>query len=196
MKNCEIIVSDNSTAAMVNPLEVLSRSVKETQSSGSSTVLVAYFDGLALHVANIGDTGFMIIRHGAVYKKSSPMLHELNFPVHIERGDDPLELAEEYRIDLDEGDTIIAATDGLFDNLYEQEIASVVSKSLQATMKPEEIAEVLATRAQEAGGYACARSPFADAAQAAGYTGYTGGKLDDVAVIVSFVENRSNLHIQ
>lgn len=33
-------------------------------------------------------------------------------------------------------------------------------------------------------------SPFADSARAAGYKGYTGGKLDDVAVIVSLVQKR------
>lgn len=42
-----------------------------------------------------------------------------------------------YRIDLDEGDVIVTATDGLFDNLYDQEIASTVSKSLEAKLKPE-----------------------------------------------------------
>lgn len=42
--------------------------------------------------------------------------------------------------------------------------------------------------AQEVGSCATARSPFADAAQAAGYVGYTGGKLDDVTVIVSVVQ--------
>lgn len=34
------------------------------------------------------------------------------------------------------------------------------------------------------------RSPFADAAHAAGYVGYTGGKLDDVTVIVSLVQRQ------
>lgn len=41
-----------------------------------------------------------------------------------------------YEIDLDEGDVIVTATDGLFDNIYEQEIAAIVSKSLQASLKP------------------------------------------------------------
>ncbi|CAK9181655.1 unnamed protein product [Ilex paraguariensis] len=60
-----------------------------------------------------------------------------------------------------------------------------------------EIAEVLARTAQEVGSSASARSPFADAAQAAGYVGYTGGKLDDVAVIVSLVQKkRSNSSIE
>lgn len=43
---------------------------------------------------------------------------------------------QEYKIDLDEGDVIITATDGLFDNIYEPEIISIVSKSLQANLKP------------------------------------------------------------
>uniref|UniRef100_A0A5B7BXY9 Protein phosphatase n=1 Tax=Davidia involucrata TaxID=16924 RepID=A0A5B7BXY9_DAVIN len=188
MENCEKIVLDCNNVPITNPVEVLNRSAVEAQSPGSSTVLVAYFDGQALHVANIGDSGFIIIRNGAVYKRSSPMLHEFNFPLQIERGDDPSEFVEGYRIDLDEGDIIVTATDGLFDNLYEQEIAAVVSKSLQANSKLEELAEVLAMRAQEVGGSASARSPFADAAQAAGYVGYTGGKLDDVTVVVSLVQ--------
>lgn len=51
---------------------------------------------------------------------------------------------------------------------------------------------MLATRAQEVGGSTSARSPFADAAQAAGYVGFTGGKLDDVTVIVSLVRKSSS----
>jgi serine/threonine protein phosphatase PrpC len=37
---------------------------------------------------------------------------------------------------LREGDVIVTATDGLFDNVYEEEVAGVVSKSLQADLKP------------------------------------------------------------
>lgn len=46
-------------------------------------------------------------------------------------------LFQGYKIDLDEGDVIVTATNGLFDNLYEKEIASVVSKSLQDSLKPQ-----------------------------------------------------------
>lgn len=49
---------------------------------------------------------------------------------------------------------------------------------------------LLAKRAQEVGSSASGRSPFADDAQAAGFPGYSGGKLDDVAVIVSVVQRR------
>ncbi|KAH0783334.1 hypothetical protein KY290_002932 [Solanum tuberosum] len=188
MQNSESIVSQCDTDSINDPKQVLNLSVSKTDSPGSSTVLIAHFDGKVLHVANIGDSGFIIVRNGSVYRKSSPMLHEFNLPIQIEKGDDPSQLLEEYKIELDEGDIIVTATDALFDNLYDQEIVSIVSRSLEADKSPQEIAEILATRVQQAGSSASGRSPFADAAQAAGYVGYTGGKRDDVAVIVSVVQ--------
>ena len=136
-------------------------------------------------------------------------------------------LLQRYKIDLEEGDVIVTATDGLFDNLYDEEIASFVSKSLQTKRKPkvckfhwnihltnlklvevvstksgilnehqvdfvlQEMAEFLVVRAQEIGRSASARSPFADAAHEAGYITYSGGKLDDVTVVVSVVQSSS-----
>ncbi|KAK8562725.1 hypothetical protein V6N13_018708 [Hibiscus sabdariffa] len=196
IENCERIVSDRNGVPKTDPVEVLNRAAANTQSCGSSTVLAAYFDDRALHVANIGDSGFMIIRNGAVFKRSSPMLYEFSFPVQIEKGDHPSDFVEVYRIDLDENDVIITATDGLFDNLYEKDIASIVFKSLQENLRPQEIAELLATRAQEVGQLSLVRSPLSDEVQAAGYVGYRGGKLDDVTVIVSLVKRRFSNHAQ
>jgi serine/threonine protein phosphatase PrpC len=47
----------------------------------------------------------------------------------------PLNL-QKYTIELQEGDVIVTATDGLFDNVYEGEVADTVSKSLEAELKP------------------------------------------------------------
>ncbi|RZC64612.1 hypothetical protein C5167_008298 [Papaver somniferum] len=195
MENCGRIISVSESIKVTEPDKVIIGSAAKARSLGSSTILVAYFDGQVFHAANIGDSGFIIIRNGTVFRRSSPMLHGFNFPLQIERGDDPTSMIEKYDIDLDEGDVIIAATDGLFDNLYEQEIALIVSKSLEANLKPKEIADFLANRAQEVGRSKLGRSPFADAAKAAGYTSYSGGKLDDVTVIVSVVQNSSDLNL-
>ncbi|KAK7246768.1 hypothetical protein RIF29_41638 [Crotalaria pallida] len=187
MEKCEYIVSNYEN---IKPAEVLTRITAETQSPGSSAVLVAHFDGEALHAANVGNTGFVIIRDGLIFKKSTPMFHEFNFPLHIIKGEDPSEIIEGYKIGLNAGDVIIIATNGLFDNLYDQEIASIVTKSLQAGWSSQEIGKLMAMRAQEVGRSSFTRSPFADAAQAVGYVGYAGGKLDDVTVIVSLVQTR------
>ncbi|OMP09159.1 hypothetical protein COLO4_05751 [Corchorus olitorius] len=109
-----------------------------------------YLNLQAVHGAYTGDSGFMIIRNGPVFKRSSPMLYEFNFPLRIERGDHPSDFVE--------------------------------------TLFFFRIAEFLATRAQEVGQSLSVRSPFADEAQAAGYLGCRGGKLDDVTVIVSSVK--------
>lgn len=191
MENCERIVSECEGSSGTKPDQVLVKSAAEARSPGSSTALVACFDGQVLHAANIGDSGFIVIRNGTVYKRSTSMVYGFNFPLQIERGDDPSKLIESYAIDLDEGDVIITATDGLFDNLYEQEVAAIVDKSLEGKFKPVEIAEFLSSRAQEVGKSASARSPFSDAAQIAGYPTFIGGKLDDVTVVVSIVERSS-----
>ncbi|KAG9451616.1 hypothetical protein H6P81_011581 [Aristolochia fimbriata] len=189
MEICASFVSTSQGHQTLEPNEILIQSVAEASSPGSSTALVARFDGQILHVANIGDSGFVVVRNGTISERSIPMVYEFNFPVQVQKGDDPSELIEHYKIHLSEGDVIVAATDGLFDNLYEQEITSIISKSLQANMKPKEIARVLAMGAQERGRSSSARSPFADAAQAAGYPSFRGGKLDDVTVLVSIVQS-------
>lgn len=45
MEKCENIVSNYENISKIKPADVLIRSAAETQSPGSSSVLVAYFDG-------------------------------------------------------------------------------------------------------------------------------------------------------
>uniref|UniRef100_A0A452ZRY7 Protein phosphatase n=1 Tax=Aegilops tauschii subsp. strangulata TaxID=200361 RepID=A0A452ZRY7_AEGTS len=187
MDGCKKVIAESEGGSELSPEQVLSKAAAEARSPGSSTVLVAHFDGQLLHVSNIGDSGFLVIRNGEVHAKSKPMVYGFNFPHQIEKGVDPLTLVENYTIDIEEGDVIIAATDGLFDNVYEQEAAAMISKSLQADLKPAEMAEHLAARAHEVGRSGAGRSPFSDSAVAAGYLGFSGGKLDDTAVVVSIV---------
>lgn len=52
-------------------------------------------------MANIGNSGYIIIRDGMIYKRSSPMVHEFNFPVLMEGGDTPSELMEVIYAELD-----------------------------------------------------------------------------------------------
>uniref|UniRef100_A0A0D6R800 Protein phosphatase n=1 Tax=Araucaria cunninghamii TaxID=56994 RepID=A0A0D6R800_ARACU len=186
MENCRKLVSEESS--MTKPKQVLVNSAMEAKSPGSSTVLVASLIGQTLHVVNLGDSGFLVIREGSVVAKSSPMTHGFNFPYQIERGDDPSSVLESYEVDLNEGDVIVTATDGLFDNIYDHEIASIVQNSLQTGLNPKEIATLLANEAQERGKSTSGNSPFSEAARAAGYYTYIGGKLDDVTVIVSIVK--------
>jgi len=74
---------------------------------------------------------------------------------------------------------------------YDHEIASIIHNSLQSGLGPKEMATLLAEKAQERGKSTSGTSPFSEAARAAGYNTYIGGKLDDVTVIVSLVKGNA-----
>lgn len=47
-----------------------------------------------LHAANVGNTGFLIIRDGFIFRKSNAMFHEFSFPLHIVKDDDHSDIIE------------------------------------------------------------------------------------------------------
>ncbi|RWW88543.1 hypothetical protein BHE74_00002583 [Ensete ventricosum] len=84
------------------------------------------------------------------------------------------------------GDVIIAGTDGLFDNLYNNEITAVVVHATRAGLGPQVTAQKIAALARQRALDKNRQTPFSTAAQDAGYR-YHGGKLDDITVVVSYV---------
>ena len=60
--------------------------------------------------------------------KSPQQQHDFNFPFQLSSGDgmsDPPEAASTFSVPMVENDIIIAGTDGLFDNVFTDEIARV-----------------------------------------------------------------------
>jgi serine/threonine protein phosphatase PrpC len=96
--------------------------------------------------------------------------------------------ADNEMIPLKVGDIIIAGSDGLFDNLYDQEIIKIAESVGEGRKEPQEmarqLAQVLAEKAIDRGWDTNYRSPFARNAGKAGKK-YMGGKLDDTTVIVA-----------
>ncbi|PPD90514.1 hypothetical protein GOBAR_DD12572 [Gossypium barbadense] len=91
-----------------------------------------------------------------------------------------------FAVPIAPGDVIIAGTDGLFDNLYNNEITAVVVHALRAGFGPEVTAQKIAALARERAQAKDRQTPFSTAAQDAGFR-YYGGKLDDITVVVSYV---------
>lgn len=87
---------------------------------------------------------------------------------------------------VEKGDVVVAATDGLFDNLYANEVTSVIVYATRVGLEPKATAQKIAAlahlRAQEKN----RMTPYSAAAQQAGFLHY-GGKLDDITVIVSYI---------
>ena len=80
----------------------------------------------------------------------------------------------------------------MFDNLYSNEVTAVVVHALRAGFSPQLMAKQIAALARERAVDKNRQTPFANAAQDAGFR-YYGGKLDDITVVVSYITNSANV---
>ncbi|KAG3076759.1 hypothetical protein PI124_g18855 [Phytophthora idaei] len=160
------------------PLQVLKVAHRSAQCPGSSTACIVQLNDLSLQAINLGDSGFLLCR-------LQP--DKLGFGAN---GDKP-EMGEVYELETQEGDMIVLGTDGLFDNLFPKQIASLLDTVLPSTPElghhsMEKVASCIAHTAHKAAKGTKSKTPFAVAAQQAGYE-YLGGKMDDITVVTSLV---------
>ncbi len=181
---------ENDGVRGVDPLEVLTKAHALAKERGSATVCVAAFTDRKMRAANIGDSGFVVVRGDKVAYKSEPQQHGFNFPFQIGPGSesDSPKRAERFEVDLQRGDTVVLGSDGLFDNIFDRDLCRIVSDTRRSGKTPAEMAKLLALRAQTIGKDPNASCPFSKAAAQVGYR-FRGGKLDDTAVIVTYVSD-------
>lgn len=91
-----------------------------------------------------------------------------------------------FTIPVAPGDVVVVGTDGLFDNLYNDEVTEVVLHSVRAGLEPQVTAQKIAVLARQRALDRNRPTPFSTAAQEAGFR-YNGGKLDDITVVVSYI---------
>lgn len=171
------------------PLRALVRAHSRTRVPGGSTALVLALRGRSLWAAHLGDSGFLLLRGGRVVFMSVQQQHVFNTPFQLSssRGADRPTDAELLRVDVQPGDVVVAATDGLWDNLSEAEVAQLVNGALATGKGAVGAAEAVAEAARARGKDERAVTPFSKGAQRAGWAGWTGGKPDDVCVVAALV---------
>ncbi|GAB4851686.1 hypothetical protein Ancab_031090 [Ancistrocladus abbreviatus] len=188
MTNCAIAVQSQPRGS-VDPKWVLTEGHSKTELEGSSTAcIVTLTDNHYLHAANLGDSGFMLIREGKVIYKSPVQQHSFNCPYQLsydKRSDMP-SAAKEIEVAVAPGDIIVAGTDGLLDNLYPSDIADMVTRKIQQGARPPHIAWTIAKMAFINALDKYYYSPFSKAAKRAGHR-YRGGKRDDITVVVATI---------
>ena len=178
-------------SADVDPVGVLRKAYDQIVAAkvkGSCTAtILAVNHGRELHAANLGDSGFLIIRRGVVEFKSPPQQHSWNSPFQLgpESVDRP-EHASRHVIDLQEGDLIVTGTDGLFDNLFDEDVVRICADAVKAGSRSQEIAKQLAEKAHECAASQYCVTPFGAEARAHGRKHF-GGKMDDITCIISAV---------
>ncbi|KAM3393930.1 putative protein phosphatase 2C 55 [Capsicum galapagoense] len=147
-----------------------------------------------LHAINLGDSGFMLVRDGSTVFGSPVQQHDFNFTYQLESGNagDSPSSGEVFKIPVAPGDVIIAGTDGLFDNLYNNDISAVVGHATRAGLPPQVVAQKIAALARQRAQDKKQANPFSAAAQEAGFR-YHGGKLYDVTMVVAYITSEKNV---
>jgi len=165
---------------------------------GSSTACVATLDCTSgsLRVANLGDSGALLFKGstGNCVMESVAQQHRFNCPFQMmaapfgmSGGDHPSK-ADVYMAQAEEGDILVLATDGMFDNVSTEQTTSAISEML--TAEPSAIAERL-VRMAESKSHGREDTPFSTSARRHGYRHF-GGKPDDITVVVARVERKKN----
>ncbi|KAF4350281.1 hypothetical protein CsatB_024548 [Cannabis sativa] len=177
----------------IDPARVLEKAHSGTKARGSSTACIITLTDKELHAINLGDSGFIVVRDGCTIFRSPVQQHGFNFTYQLESGTDGdlPSSGQVFRIPVSSGDVIIAGTDGLFDNLYNNEVTAVVVHAVRAGLEPQVTAQKIAALARQRALDKTRQTPFSTAAQEAGFR-YYGGKLDDITVVVSYISSSIN----
>jgi len=175
-------------------------------------------DGV-LRIANVGDCGARVIRDGKVREKTRAQQHYFNCPYQLAYEELNAECdvggdAEMYEFACAIGDVVVVASDGLFDNVFDDDIGAICEAAFagesdvaRASMA---CAEALATKARahaedkkydspyareraksatDAGGAPKASGLFGGLNKMLGGDRNLGGKMDDITVVVATVVN-------
>jgi len=176
-----------------------------TYGASTATLLTMRENGM-VGVANLGDSGFMIVRGlGAtqcpsIVSKSREQQHSWNCPYQLmrlpvalaARLDPKVRLdsamdAECYEVNVEPGDLLLLYTDGLSDNMDEAEILELLKGQVGATAQA--VAAVLSNAAKLRSLDDQAVTPFSSSAQLQGVDWTTGGKDDDITVVAAWVQD-------
>uniref|UniRef100_A0A7S0MYG8 Protein phosphatase n=1 Tax=Cryptomonas curvata TaxID=233186 RepID=A0A7S0MYG8_9CRYP len=153
---------------------------------GSCTACLVMLNSLGqLHILNLGDSGMHVLRDGLSAFSTNEQQHYFNCPFQLGMGSDDTPSKADYFIldELAEDDVLVLATDGVWDNMYEEDMTRIVQ---DLAGRPSSIARSLAEMSHAHGRDPYYASPFSTNAAARGLR-YMGGKLDDVTVVVSRV---------
>jgi protein phosphatase PTC7 len=177
--------------------EIAFEALSRTYSYGSCTFLLGVLEGSSLKICSLGDGSILILRFvddkPVILLKTNSQQHSFNTPFqicnsppnssHVYISDSPYE-GDSYEVSLREGDIIIAGSDGLWDNLYLQDIIYIVQLHKSDLHK---LAKFLADKAYQLS-KSCAKTPFEEeVALKYGEGHWKGGKPDDISVVTAIV---------
>lgn len=180
---------------MDNPVDVMRYAADYAKKTvGSSTACIVNLKDSTLTSANLGDSGFMLVRitsnnmKDIQYYKTKEQQFSFNFPYQLgTRSRNRAEDSDVASIPVQPNDIIILGTDGLFDNLDDARIIKIVYDNVMAssldTLNVTSLSRAIANEAFKVSQDPEAVTPFTIGSN---YR-YRGGKPDDITVLVSRV---------
>ncbi|KAI8090634.1 phosphatase 2C-like domain-containing protein [Thamnidium elegans] len=212
MDNAAIVAKNEKS---IDAHQILDSAFQELRKSGkvaagSSTACILNLSKTTgeMTTCNLGDSAFLLVRDKKIVYESPSQQHYFNCPYQLSvvpdtypnRDDMVTDLpkdADTKRFFLKDGDLILLATDGYFDNMYSHETLELINsgmKPIEESQTGNEIvtatirglAKTLTDRARRLSLNPKRLSPWAKAAQAHG-SNYRGGKVDDITCIVTLV---------
>jgi len=132
----------------------------------------------------------MVIRGSDIIFRSTEQQHAFNSPFQLGTGSSDLpEHSQVIEIAVQPGDLVVVGSDGLFDNLFDDEIVDMTMRAHE----PVTISQMIARKAYAVASDKEALSPFSHIARQCGWPLAIGGKLDDITVVVARVVLSSDI---
>jgi protein phosphatase PTC7 len=196
MQNAFSEVATSELGKPVCPYEVLDRAYQRTAASGTpaaSTAVIVSLAGRALKWAYVGDSGFAVFRDGKMLHRFQPQQRYFNCPFQLRsaNGVSTVRDAAVGEIAVEEGYVLVVASDGLFDNVFDSTLENLVQVGTVLGCTPEEMAGLMAFQAYMTSMNPTKDSPFSIASREHGQA-RTGGKQDDITVVVAFIESQDS----
>ncbi|KAG0266978.1 hypothetical protein DFQ27_009255 [Actinomortierella ambigua] len=125
----------------VNPVDILEKSYEQSTLDakkegliGSSTACLAILRDDELRIANLGDCGISVIRNNEFIFRTEEQQHSFNYPYQLGTGssDRPTD-AQVFTVKVKNGDIVVMGTDGIFDNLFDEDILEEVVRCIDGS---------------------------------------------------------------
>jgi len=199
-------VDEPEGSAQDSAVAALSHAEQEAKAYGASTALVLALKGNSVGVANLGDSGFFLLRRTStgltIIERSMGQQHSWNCPYQLLRlppavavrvpksfKPDLASDCERMEVRVIAGDLLILFTDGMVDNLHEHEMLNIINRLAGTVLEPgcpQLLARELVTAAHARSLDPQAEVPFTLASRLHGQQ-ILGGKPDDITVVAAWV---------
>ncbi|RPB27189.1 protein serine/threonine phosphatase 2C [Terfezia boudieri ATCC MYA-4762] len=196
--NYEPLSEDNSLLSPISALqasyETSTAITKPFPFLGTTTACLALLlPPTTLLLTNVGDSQAFVFRpsEGKFIARTEEQWHWFDCPRQLGTNspDTPEGVGKVVDVQVEEGDLVLVATDGLVDNLWEAEIVRELTQLVETGEKEEQMAEKLVQKAKSVAEDPWGLSPYMERAVEQGL-GIEGGKWDDISVVIARCQRR------